>query len=43
MNHHTPAVVDGVAIGEVARRVLEPGRLAEMLRTYVKAARPRPG
>ncbi len=30
--------LDGVVIDEVARRVLEPSRLTEMLQTYVKAA-----
>jgi len=30
--------LDGIVVGEVAKRVLEPERLTEMLQAYVKAA-----
>jgi site-specific DNA recombinase len=35
--------LDGIVIGEVAKRVLEPERLTEMLQSYVKAASEREG
>ena len=35
--------LDGIVIGEVAKRVLEPELLTEMLQTYVKAASEREG